>query len=156
MILKQIAVVLTLLLTPCSGWPQKQQESKYTITKFEHISNTYIYTIEFGNAVLKVEYKESQTTSAKPGDFPGTGLHLHLAVSDPDLSQIPAAGVPMSACILQRDFHGDLIVARQPTNNPCMARIGDSLVYEPSPNGPELFTYVRFDILSEKIRRRTK
>jgi hypothetical protein len=33
------------------------------------------YTVEYGADVLKVKYQSSQTSSAKAGDFPGTGLH---------------------------------------------------------------------------------
>lgn len=113
------------------------------------------YIIEYGTTVLKVKYTDSQTSSAKPGDFPGSGLHRHDALSNPDLSQVPNAGVPIRACTFnkERDHSGDLIIAHQATDEPCMARIGNTLQFEPSPNGPTLFTYVAFDILSEKVRK---
>ncbi len=109
-----------------------------------------LYTIIYGSDILKVRYSQSQTSSAKPGDFPGTGLHMHSSYSNPDLSQIPAAGVPILACLMDkdRDRDGDLVIAHQPTPSPCMAHIGNVLQYEPSPNAGD-FTYVAFDILSE-------
>lgn len=109
------------------------------------------YTISYGTETLKVRYSQSQTTSAKEGDSPGSGLHWHTRDSHPDLSQVPLAGLPIRACLMDeaRDKDGDLIIAHQPTPEPCMARIGNSLRYEPSPNGPALFTFVTFDILSE-------
>jgi hypothetical protein len=115
------------------------------------------YIIEYGTTVLKVKYTDSQTSSAKPGDsdFFGAGLHYHDALSNPDLSQVPNAGVPIRACTFnkQRDHSGDLVIAHQATDEPCMARIGDRLLFEPSPNGPTLFTYVAFDVVSEKTKR---
>jgi V8-like Glu-specific endopeptidase len=110
-----------------------------------------LYTVVHGVENLKVKYSESQTSSAKPGDFPGSGLHLHSSYSNPDLSQVPSAGVPIRACLFDknRDKDGDLVIAVQPTPEPCMARIGNVLRYEPSPNGPALFTYVTFEISSE-------
>ncbi len=107
-----------------------------------------LYTIVHGAEILKVRYSESQTSSAKPGDFPGTGLHTHSSYSNPDLSQIPALGVAIRACLMRKEPE-DLIIAIQPTPAPCMARSGNTLQYNPSPNGPELFTYVTFDILAE-------
>ena len=110
-----------------------------------------LYTVVHGVENLKVRYSESQTSSAKPGDFPGSGLHLHSSHSNPDLSQVPSAGAPIRTCLFNknRDKDGDLVIAVQPTPEPCMARIGNVLRYEPSPNGPTLFTYVTFEILSE-------
>jgi|SRR5579859_139776 len=111
-----------------------------------------LYTVVHGAETLKVRYSESQTSSAKPGDFPGSGLHLHSLYSNPDLSQVPSAGVPIRACLFNknRDKDGDLVIAVQPTPESCMARIGNVLRYEPSPNGPALFTYVTLEILSEE------
>jgi hypothetical protein len=110
-----------------------------------------LYTIVHGKETLKVQYAQSQTSSAKPGDFPGTGLHLHQRYSNPDLSQVPALGVAVRACLMVKheERPDELFVAIQPTPAPCMARIGNELHYVPSPNGPELFTYVNFDILAE-------
>ena len=108
------------------------------------------YTVQYGADVLKVKYQSSQTSSAKPGDFPGAGLHEH-STRDPDLTQVPPAGVPIRACIMSkdRDSEGGPIIAEQPTPAPCMARIGDELQYEPAPNSGD-FTYVVFDIISER------
>lgn len=112
------------------------------------------YTISYGTEILKVRYSHSQTNSARNGDPLGAGLHSHSRYSNPDLSQVPPAGVPIRACLMDenRDKDGDLVIAQQPTPEPCMARIGDSLQYEPSPNGPILFTFVSFDIVSESAR----
>ncbi len=109
-----------------------------------------LYTIVHGAVTLKVRYSQSQTSSARPGDFPGTGLHMHSSYSNPDLSQIPAAGVAIRACLMSEDRteDGGPIIATQPTPAPCMARIGNKLQYEPSPNAGNS-TYVGFDILAE-------
>jgi serine/threonine protein kinase len=109
-----------------------------------------LYTIVHGAETLKVRYSNSQTSSARPGDFPGTGLHMHSSYSNPDLSQIPAAGVAIRACLMSKDRteDGGPIIDTQPTPAPCMARIGNVLQYEPSPNAGN-FTYVAFDILAE-------
>lgn len=82
-----------------------------------------LYTIVHGTETLKVRYSESQTSSAKPGDFPGSGLHLHISYSNPDLSQVPLVGVPTRACLFNknRDKDGDLVIAVQPTPEPCIA-----------------------------------
>jgi hypothetical protein len=110
------------------------------------------YTIEYGTEILKVKYAESQTSTAKPGDFPGTGLHLHLTYNNPDLSQIPTAGVRVRTCLMaeRRDKDGDLVIAIQSTPVPCFARSGSALLYEPSPNSGD-FAYVKFDILSARV-----
>jgi hypothetical protein len=111
------------------------------------------YTVLHGNVVLKVEYEESQTSSAKPGDFPGTGLHLHQYYPNPDLSQVPKLRSSVRQCTLdkQPDHDGDPVIAIQSTPEPCMVEIGDILRYEPSPNGPDVFTYVNFDIIDARI-----
>ena len=141
--------------------PKKQNEPKYVIThhtvvpsKDGALPSEDFYVIEYGSTVLKVKYAESQTSSAKPGDSAGSGLHVHLAYRNPDVSQVPEVGVPIRACTFDkdRDHAGDLVIAHQSTDEPCMARVGDRLMYEPSPNGPALFTYVAFDILSEKMK----
>ena len=109
------------------------------------------YTVQCGADVLKVKYQSSQTSSA-PGDFLGTGLREH-STRDPDLTQVPSAGVPIRACVMSkdRDPEGGPIIAEQPTPAPCMARVGDELQYEPAPNSGD-FTYVAFDIISERVR----
>ena len=65
------------------------------------------YTVRHGNEILKVLYSDSQTSSAKPGDFPGTGLHYHnysfSKDGATDLSQIPEVGVPILQCMLSEE-----------------------------------------------------
>src|SRR5271155_5045174 len=102
-----------------------------------------LYTIAHGAEILKVRYSQSQTSSAKPGDAFGTGLHEHSSDSNPDLSQIPAAGGVIRACRLAKDRmpDGSPIIDRQPTPAPCMARFENVLQYKPSPNSGN-FTYV--------------
>lgn len=114
------------------------------------------YTVRHGNEILKVLYSDSQTSSAKPGDFPGTGLHYHnysfSKEGATDLSQIPEVGAAILQCMLSEEkmSDGSPIIATQPTPAPCMVVIGNNLQYEPSPNGPVHFTYVNFDIISER------
>jgi Trypsin-like peptidase domain len=126
----------------------------HTSTSTDRYSNVRdeLYTVTHGAEILQVKYSSSQTSSAKPGDFPGSGLHPHFSYLDPDLSQIPAVGVAIRECLMSknRDRHGDLVIDTQPTPQPCMARVGSVLQYEPSPNAGD-FTYVAFDILTERI-----
>lgn len=136
---------------------QMQVQNAYVITEHEVIdpglpTQADDYTVKIGTDVMKVKYVDSQTTTAKPGDFPGTGLHWHRAGHDPDLSQIPQIGEAIRQCKLTRDkTDGESIIAFQPTSGPCMVQIGDTLEYAPAPNAGD-FTYVRFDILSERAR----
>jgi hypothetical protein len=112
------------------------------------------YTVVYGVDVLKVKYASSQTSSAKPGDPPGSRLHEHRNIfDDPDLSQVPHVGVPIRRCKLSKDVmpDGSPLIATQPTPEPCMVQIGDTLQYLPSPNSGD-FTYVDFDVLSESVR----
>lgn len=114
------------------------------------------YTVRHGNEILKVLYTDSQTSTAKAGDFPGTGLHYHnysfSKDGATDLSQIPEVGVPILQCLLSEEkmSDGSPIIASQPTPAPCMIVIGNNLQYEPAPNGPVHFTYVAFEIISER------
>jgi hypothetical protein len=112
------------------------------------------YIVVYGADVLSVKYEDSQTSTAKPGDFPGSGLHHHAYYPDPDLSQVPQLGVPIRRCKLSDtpSHDGSPVIAIQPTPEPCMIQLGDTLHYEPSPNGPVLFTYVNFDVISEKAQ----
>jgi hypothetical protein len=113
------------------------------------------YTVTVGNDVMKVKYSESQTSTAKPGDFPGSGLHLHQSYHDPDLSQVPQVGTPILKCILdtKNPMHdGSLAIAVQPTDAPCMDLNGDTLHYTLHPNSSVDFSYVNFDIISERAR----
>jgi hypothetical protein len=112
------------------------------------------YTVQYGSDILKVKYASSQTSSEKPGDSLGSGLHEHTYDRDPDLSQVPQVGMPIRRCTLSKDVMPDgiPIIDRQSSSEPCMVQLGDTLRYEPSPNGPQLGTYVRFDILSERLK----
>jgi len=138
--------------------PKSQPEANYVITQHTVVESKgalpseYLYVIEYGPTFLKVKYAESQTSSAKPGDSLGSGLDQHFAYRNPDVSQVPNVGVPIRACTFNkdRDHDGDLVIAIQSSDEPCMARIGDTLHFLPRPNGD--FTYVNFDMLSEKIK----
>lgn len=146
-----------LLLRPSARSVSDQSKDRYVITAHSVIPANDLevvaddYSIKYGTEVLKVRYSESQTSSAEPGDPLGSRLHMHSRQLNADLSQVPPAGVPIRPCLMDqnRDKDGDLVIAVQPTPEPCMARVGDKLQYEPSPNGPTLFTYVTFDIISE-------
>jgi hypothetical protein len=147
------------LVVGCGSKPS-QPTTFYVITEHRVIPPTELdvqrdeYTVRYASDVLKVKYSESQTTSAKPGDPIGSGLHRHDYSSNPDVSQVPQVGVPIRRCDLSKDKmpDGGPIIAHQPTPEPCMVQIGDNLQYEPSPNGPEFFTYVNFDIVSERAQ----
>jgi len=43
------------------------------------------------------------------------------------------------------------LIATQPTSEPCMTQDGNTLHYELSPNGPKFFTYVNFEVISERV-----
>jgi hypothetical protein len=139
--------------------PKNQTEPKYIITQHTVVPSKGalppedLYLIEYGPAILRVKYAESQTSSRKPGDPLGSGLHQHFAYQNPDLSQVPNVGVPIRACTFDkdRDHDGGLIIAHQSSDEPCMARVGDRLQFEPRPNAGD-FEYVAFDILSEKLK----
>lgn len=163
-----LASLVVLALTGCRT-ESKPVEYAYTITAHTvvQLKPVYVggylqtglatqeddYIVAYGADILKVKYASSQTSSAKPGDFPGTGLHEHRYDSDPDLSQVPQVGVPIRRCELSKNVmqDGSQIIAMQPTSEPCMIQLGDTLRYEPSPNAGN-FTYVNFDIVSEKAR----
>jgi hypothetical protein len=128
-----------------------------TLTPYVIIAHAgYEYTVRHGRAIMKVNYSESQTSTAKPGDSPGTGLHRHardgVYPNGPDLSQVPEVGVLISQCVLSKtpSHDGDPVIAIQPTPEPCIMQNGNTLHYEPSPNAGA-FTYVSFDIMSERI-----
>jgi S1-C subfamily serine protease len=137
------------------GEPKTSQET-YVVTEHNAVPKDdgtglqdEIYTIVHGTNILKVRYAESQTNTAKPGESLGAELHLHSSYPNPDLSQIPEPGVIIRPCLMEKDSHGDPTIAKQPTPEPCMTRFGGILHYELSPNGPVVFTFVNFDILSE-------
>jgi hypothetical protein len=107
---------------------------------------------------MKVTYSDSQTSTAKSGDFPGSGLHRHsrdgVYPSGPDLSQVPEVGLRIKPCVLSKtpDHDGVPVIAVQPTPEPCMMQNGNTLHYEPSPNAAT-FTYVNFHIVSERMEK---
>lgn len=118
------------------------------------------YTVRHGDAILTVLYSESQSNSApfdpsnlekqtlpKPKD-----LHSFYYRGDVDLSQVPEVGTPIRQCITHKnEFHGDeLVIAVQPTPDPCMTRNGSMLQYEPEPNAGR-YTHVDFEIVSERM-----
>jgi hypothetical protein len=160
-------VALALFAVGCSSVtrPSQPREDVFVITAHSIIEAKFDaqgviipqeddYTVTVGNDVMKVKYAESQTTTAEPGDSPGTGLHLHKSYHDPDLSQIPQVGTPILKCEMDTQKplpDGSLAIAVQPTPAPCMVQIGDTLQYEPRPNAGD-FTYVNFDIISERAR----
>lgn len=134
------------------------QTRQTTLAPYVIVAHTeYNYTVHHGRTLMKVTYSESQTSTAKPGDFPGTGLHLHTRYGvyphGPDLSQVPDVGQSINQCVLSKtpDVDGDPVIAIQPTPDPCMMQNGNTLHYSPSPNGPALFNYVNFDIMSERL-----
>lgn len=111
------------------------------------------YTVTYGADILNVRYADSQTSTWKPGDVPGTGLHNHSSYDNPDLSLVPQVGVLIRRCELSKDVtaDGDPIIATQPTSDPCMVQIGDTLQYLVSPN-VAFSSHVTFDIVSERMR----
>jgi hypothetical protein len=164
--LKQALVFVALFAVGCSGVkPSTPLEDVFVITAHTVVEakndaegvlipQEDDYTVTVGNDVMKVKYSESQTSTAKPGDSLGSGLRLHQSYHDPDLSQIPQVGTPILKCVMdtQNPLHdGSLAIAVQPTPAPCMVQIGDTLQYEPRPNAGD-FTYVNFDIISERAR----
>jgi hypothetical protein len=149
--------VLLVIVTAFASFSHAQdktaKQSTYVI--IEH--HQYDYTVRHGQVVLKVRYSDSQTSTAKPGDVLGTGLHQHFSYGSypngPDLSQVPETGLPIRQCVMSEtlDKDGDPLIATQPTPEPCMTQNGNTLHYELSPNGPRFFTYVNFDIISERV-----
>ena len=127
--------------------PAKVAAPSYVLTghRVEHdgIQEDY-YTVTFNNEVMTVRYHDSQTHTAKPGDPAGSGLQQHIYYHDPDLSLIPALGVPIRQC------EGSLSIAAQSVPDPCIVKIEDILRYEPKPNA-DRSTYVVFNIVSEEI-----
>jgi hypothetical protein len=147
--------ILVLIFTASLSVGQEAPRTPYVI-----IAHTeYNYTVRHGRTIMKVTYSESQTSTAKPGDFPGSGLHYHsrsgVYPHGPDLSQVPEVGRPINQCVLSKtpDHDGDPVITIQPTPEPCMMQNGNTLHYEPSPNGPVVFTYVNFDIVSERMEK---
>lgn len=149
-----------------AGCSSNQVLPPYVITKHRIAPQTDDaqrdeFTIIHGNAVLTVWYYGSQTNSSPDdGSFSMDQilknpkvLQSHRYWPDADLSQVPEVGTTIRQCITHKDkFHGDdRVIATQPTSEPCMIRIGNKLQYEPSPNAGR-FTYVMFDIVSERLQ----
>jgi hypothetical protein len=134
-----------------------QSKPQVPLTPYVIVAHTeYNYTVRHGQTIIKVTYSDSQTSTARPGDFPGTGLHYHsrngVYPHGPDLSQVPELGLRINQCVLSKtpDHDGDPVIAIQPTPEPCMTQNGNTLHYLPTPNAAT-FAYVNFDIVSERM-----
>jgi hypothetical protein len=157
------AAVLSFFVCSCASKPPEPRLEPYIIVQHHVVPATQAdaqrdeYTVRHGKVVFEVRYRESQSSTAKTGDPPGSGLHWHSVYasypSEPDLSQIPATGVAIRQCALSKipTHDGSPSIAIQSTPEPCMIQMGDTLRYEIAPNGPVLFTYVNFDVVSEKL-----
>ncbi len=76
----------------------------------------YNYTITYGGTTLKVQYAESQTSTAKPGDLAGSNLHWHERYQNPNLTQMPQLGVAIRACEMDTEYpdnEGHPVIAHQ-------------------------------------------
>jgi hypothetical protein len=149
-------LVLLLMMASLSAFGQ---ETPQKVTPYVIVAHTgYDYAVLHGRAIMKVTYSDSQTSTAKPDDFPGSGLHRHsrdgVYPDGPDLSQVPEVGLRIKQCLLSKtpDHGGAPVIAVQPTPEPCMMQNGNTLHYEPSPNAAT-FIYVNFDITSERIEK---
>jgi hypothetical protein len=155
-VMKRLSILVFMAAASLTGVSQsKPRES--TLTPYVIVAHTeYTYTVRHGRTLMMARYSESQTSTAKPGDFPGTGLHQHFRdgvyPTGPDLSQVPEVGVKINQCLLSKtpDVDGDPVIAVQPTPEPCMTQNGNTLRYEPTPNAGA-FNYVNFDIVSERL-----
>jgi hypothetical protein len=156
--MKHFLILMLVTASPAVGQqttgPHQELE---TLTPYVIVAHTgYDYNVRHGRTLMKVTYNQSQTSTAKPGDSPGTGLHLHSRYAvypqGPDLSQVPEVGRSINQCVLSKtpDVDGDPVIAVQPTPEPCMMQNGNTLYYKPSPNAAT-FTYVNFDIVSERM-----
>jgi hypothetical protein len=152
--------VVSILLLSFAPFLFAQKLAPYVFVTHVATTDGDIYTLRHGSVILKVRYKESQTSSWPEGDEWRGGfdfvkyLHFHSRLSSPDLSQIPAIGTGVNECVMDkdRDSGGDRVVAIQPTNAPCLSNNGRTLHLLPTPNGngPNAFAYVNFEILSER------
>ena len=150
--MKTVIAVVVLLCGLTVGQQPQAALSQYVIVAHKGSD----YTVRHGRVLMKVTYAESQTSTAKPGDFPGSGLHYHsrngVYPHDLDLSQVPEVGLRSNQCVISKtpDHDGDPVIAIQPTPEPCMMQNGNTLHYLPAPNA-STFTYVNFDIVSERL-----
>jgi hypothetical protein len=148
--------ILVLLFTASLAIGQETPRAPVSYVIIAH--KGYDYTVRHGQVIMKVTYSESQTSTAKPGDALGKGLHRHSRdgsyPNGPDLSQVPEVGVRINQCLLSKktDHDGDPVIAIQPTPDPCITQNGNTLHYEMSPN-TATFTYVNFDIISEGMEK---
>jgi hypothetical protein len=122
-VVKTVLAVVVLLCGLTVGQQPQAVLTPYVIVAHKD----YDYTVRHGRDLMKVTYAESQTSSAKPGDFPGSELHLHTRRGEhphgPDLSQVPEVGVSIRQCQLSApDKDGDPVIAVQPTSEPCMVQ----------------------------------
>jgi hypothetical protein len=109
------------------------------------------YTVQHGDTILKVMYFDSQITGDTVFSVT-TRFHYHNYAENPDLTQIPEVGTRIRECLLSKTpmSDGSPSIAVQPTSEPCMIRLGDTLRYLPTPNGPP--SYVGFDMNSERLQ----
>jgi hypothetical protein len=149
--------ILVLIFTASLSVGQSKPQAP--LTPYVIVAHTeYNFTVRHGRTIMKVTYSESQTSTAKPGDFPGSGLHYHSRNGayprGPDLSQVPQVGRLINQCILSKtpDPDGDPVIAVQPTPEPCMTQNGNTLHYSLAPNAAA-FAYVNFDIVSERLEK---
>lgn len=166
-------VFVAVMFVGCDKTRRLDPKTNYVITEHRVIpaSDSDVqrdeYTVRHGDAVLTVMYSESQTNSA-PFDPPNSMnqilanpkvLHFHQygtnAVSAADLSQVPEVGIPILQCVTHKnELHGDeVVIAVQPTSDPCLIRNGSMLHYELEPNAAR-GTYVNFEIVSERVDKR--
>jgi len=163
-------IFITVLFVACDK-TKVDPKTVYVITEHRVIQASDIqrdeYSVRHGDAVLTVMYSESQTNSA-PFDPPNSMnqilanpkvLHFHQygtnGVSAADLSQVPEVGIPILQCVTHKnELHGDeVVIAVQPTSDPCLIRNGSMLHYELEPNAAR-GTYVNFEIVSERVDKR--
>lgn len=153
-----LAIVAT-MANAQSALPVQESQRTYVITKHTNVlinERDYdygnrqedLYSITYGPELLTVRYSSSQTSSESPGNPPHRELQPHDRHFNPDLSQIPSLGTAINACLVRSDPNFGTVITRQPTPAPCIARIGNILQFEPSPNSGD-FTDVVFEILSE-------
>jgi len=158
--MKRISVLLFVLTASLAAVGQASQTKPYVITGFRPVQidglKRYEYTVKHGNVTLKVLYRESQVgiskdewdANVKSGGKNLPTVHFYYDRDQGDISQVPELGTSLSACVLSHLSNGEKSIAIQPTPQPCMDQRSDSLTYLPFPNGPRLFDYVKFEIVS--------
>lgn len=167
-----IAVVLAFSSTAKAQAPLKTKPStkldqrKYIITAHTVVQDdeTNIqrdnYVIVYGSEVLRVQYSNSQISTAEPGASKlehEKSIQMHTWYGSwpfgPDLSEVPQVSVPIRACEMDTEYpdsEGHPVIAIQSVLAPCMSRYGDTLHFVLAPNGGvKMFDFVVFDILEE-------